>query len=152
MGWRIALEASRSLSLFSAHKETACSAYLDNQSVFLDQYPHVRHAVPLADAVALRNQPESEWDYRANYMTQNYLFPCNFVQSMTDHVYIHSVIPTGPGTSVFKCMMLIPASPEEVAENAKAERYWEANYNVVQQYLVKTSLSAKASSKDWPPG
>ena len=28
--------------------------------------------------------------------------------------------------------MLIPASPEEVAENAKAERYWEANYNVVR--------------------
>jgi hypothetical protein len=65
-------------------------------------------------------------------MTQNYLFPCNFVQSMTDHVYIHSVIPTGPGTCVFKCMMLVPASSKTAQENAKAERYWEANYNVVR--------------------
>jgi hypothetical protein len=92
----------------------------------------VRHAVPLANAVDLRGAPEAEWDYRANYMTQNYLFPCNFVQSMTDHVYIHSVIPTGPGTCVFKCMMLVPASSKTAQENAKAERYWEANYNVVR--------------------
>ena len=133
MGWRIALEGfQESYHFCSAHKHTACSAYLDNQSVFLDQYPHVRHAVPLANAVDLRGAPEAEWDYRANYMTQNYLFPCNFVQSMTDHVYIHSVIPTGPGTCVFKCMMLVPASSKTAQENAKAERYWEANYNVVR--------------------
>jgi phenylpropionate dioxygenase-like ring-hydroxylating dioxygenase large terminal subunit len=133
MGWRIALEGfQESYHFCSAHKHTACSAYLDNQSVFLDQYPHVRHAVPLANAFDLRGAPEAEWDYRANYMTQNYLFPCNFVQSMTDHVYIHSVIPTGPGTCVFKCMMLVPASSKTAQENAKAERYWEANYNVVR--------------------
>ena len=47
MGWRIALEGfQESYHFCSAHKHTACSAYLDNQSVFLDQYPHVRHAVP----------------------------------------------------------------------------------------------------------
>ena len=51
---------------------------------------------------------------------------------MTDHVYIHSVIPTGPGTCVFKCIMLIPAVPVDAAESAKAERYWEANYGVVR--------------------
>ena len=61
-------------------------------------------------------------------MTQNYLFPCNFVQAMTDHVYIHTIIPTGPGTCVFKCQMLIP----EPAKTEKVEKYWEANYNVVR--------------------
>ena len=62
-------------------------------------------------------------------MTQNYLFPCNFVQIMTDHVYVHSIIPTGPGTCVFKCMMLI----SEPANTDKAKQYWEKNYNVVKE-------------------
>ena len=47
MGWRIALEGfQESYHFCSAHKQTACSAYLDNQSVFVDHYPHFRHAVP----------------------------------------------------------------------------------------------------------
>ena len=62
-------------------------------------------------------------------MTQNYLFPCNFVQVMTDHVYVHSIIPTGPGTCVFKCMLLI----SEPANTEKAQLYWEKNYNVVKE-------------------
>ena len=133
MGWRIALEGfQESYHFCSAHKQTACSAYLDNQSVFVDHYPHFRHAVPLAQTVELQQQPEADWDYRANYMDQNYLFPCNFVQVMTDHVFIHSVIPTGPGKSVFKCIMLVPDDVDLSAEQrAKKTRYWEANYNVV---------------------
>lgn len=129
MGWRIALEGFQECYHFcSAHKHTACSSYLDNQSVFINQYPHVRHAVPLTKITELKDQPEASWDYRAFFMTQNYLFPCNFVQVMTDHVYIHTIIPTEPGKCVFKCIMLIP----EPAATEKAERYWEANYNVVR--------------------
>ena len=48
---------------------------------------------------------------------------------MTDHVYVHSIIPTGPGTCVFKCMMLI----SEPANTDKAKQYWEKNYNVVKE-------------------
>ena len=129
MSWRIALEGfQESYHFCSAHKHTACSTYLDNQSVFLDKYPHVRHAVPLARAAELGTVPNEEWDYRSNFMTQNYLFPCNFVQVMTDHVYIHSIFPKGPGRCVFQCLMLIP----EPAQTAKAERYWAANYEVVR--------------------
>jgi phenylpropionate dioxygenase-like ring-hydroxylating dioxygenase large terminal subunit len=134
MGWRIALEGfQESYHFCSAHKQTACSAYLDNQSVFVDHYPHFRHAVPLAKTVGLQERAESEWDYRATYMDQNYLFPCNFLQVMTDHVFVHSVIPTGSGKSVFKCMMLVPDDADLSAElQAKKARYWEANYNVVR--------------------
>lgn len=134
MGWRIALEGfQESYHFCSAHKQTACSAYLDNQSVFVDHYPHFRHAVPLAKTVELQERAESEWDYRATYMDQNYLFPCNFLQVMTDHVFVHSVIPTGPGKSVFKCIMLVPDAADLSAElQAKKARYWEANYNVVR--------------------
>ncbi len=129
MGWRIALEGFQECYHFcTAHKNTACSSYLDNQSVFINQYPHVRHAVPLTKITELSKQPESTWDYRPNFMTQNYLFPCNFVQVMTDHVYVHTIVPTEPGKCVFKCIMLIP----EPARTEKAERYWEANYNVVR--------------------
>lgn len=129
MGWRIALEGfQESYHFCAAHKNTACSAYLDNQSVFVDQYPHFRHAVPLTKISELKDEPENQWDYRANFMTQNYLFPCNFVQVMTDHVYIHTICPTGNGQCVFKCLMLIP----EVPQTEKAERHWEANYNVVR--------------------
>lgn len=129
MHWRIALEGfQESYHFCYAHKNTACSTYLDNQSVFRDQYPHVRHAVPLAKITKLKDQPEETWDYRANFMDQNYLFPCNFIQAMTDHVYIHTILPTGPNTCVFKCLMLIP----EPAQTEKAKRYWEANYNVVR--------------------
>ncbi|NKB97357.1 MAG: Rieske 2Fe-2S domain-containing protein [Pseudomonadales bacterium] len=129
MSWRLALEGfQESYHFCSAHKDTACSTYLDNQSVFLDQYPHIRHAVPLARISTLRDQSADSWDYRTNFMTQNYLFPCNFAQVMTDHVYIHTIIPTGPGRCVFKCMMLIPEEP--VSE--KTKRYWEANFNVVR--------------------
>ena len=130
MNWRIALEGFQENYHFcSAHKDTACSAYLDNQSVFLDKYPHVRHAVPLAQITQLKDQPNTSWDYRKNFMTQNYLFPCNFAQVMTDHVYIHSIFPTGPESCVFKCIMLIP----EPAISDKATKYWEANYNVVRE-------------------
>ena len=134
MGWRIALEGfPESYHFCSAHKQTACSAYLDNQSVFVDHYPHFRHAVPLAKTVELQERAESEWDYRATYMDQNYLFPCNFLQVMTDHVFVHSVIPTGPGKSVFKCIMLVPDAADLSEElQAKKARYWEANYNVVR--------------------
>ena len=134
MGWRIALEGfQESYHFCSAHKQTACSAYLDNQSVFVDHYPHVRHAVPLAQTVELQERAESEWDYRATYMDQNYLFPCNFLQVMTDHVFVHSVIPTGPGKSVFKCIMLVPDAADLSAElQAKKARYWEANQRVVR--------------------
>lgn len=129
MNWRLALEGfQESYHFCAAHKNTACSAYLDNQSVFLNQYPHVRHAVPLTRIVKLKDQDPDLWDYRANFMTQNYLFPCNFVQVMTDHVYIHTILPTGPDSCVFKCLMLIPEAPG----NEKAERHWEANHDVVR--------------------
>lgn len=129
MSWRFVVEAfQESYHFCSAHRDTACSNYLDNQSLFIDYGPHVRHNVPLPGAVGLRDQDESEWDYRANFMTQNYLFPANFVQVMTDHVYVHTILPTGPGTSVFQCMMLIPEAPA----TEKAERYWNRNYDVIR--------------------
>lgn len=129
MNWRIALEGFLETYHFcSAHKTTACASYLDNQSPFLNKYPHIRNAVPLSKITKLKEQDQQTWDYRSNFMTQNYLFPCNFVQVMTDHVYVHSIIPTGPGTCIFKCMMLIP----EPVANDKAQKYWEANRSVVR--------------------
>ena len=129
MSWRLALEGfHESYHFCSAHRDTACSNYLDNQSVWLDFEPHVRHAVPLPRILELRDQAEDTWEYRPNFMTQNYLFPANFVQAMTDHVYIHTIIPTGPGTCVFQCTMLIPEAPA----TDKAARYWERNYDVVR--------------------
>ncbi|MBT7647781.1 MAG: aromatic ring-hydroxylating dioxygenase subunit alpha, partial [Rhodospirillaceae bacterium] len=129
MSWRLALEGFlESYHFCSAHKHTACAGYLDNQSVFRDLYPHVRHAVPLPKALEMEGQAPEVWNYRPNFMTQNYLFPCNFVQVMTDHVYIHSIFPKGSGSCVFQCMMLVPEAPE----TEKAERYWNRNYKVVE--------------------
>ena len=52
MGWRLTLEGFQEYYHFcAAHKDTASSAYLNNQSVFIDQYPHIRHAVPLSRVV-----------------------------------------------------------------------------------------------------
>jgi len=130
MNWHIALEGFQENYHFcSAHKHTACSAYLDNQSVFVNQYPHVRHAVPLASVPKLTQQPRDDWSYRKNFMTQNYLFPCNFIQVMTDHVFIHTILPTGAKSCVFQCLMLIPEPPA----SEKAEKYWQANYDVVRK-------------------
>lgn len=129
MNWRIALEGfQESYHFCAAHKDTACSAYLDNQSVFINKYPHVRQAVPLTKATQLKESAIEEDAYRANFMTQNYLFPCNFVQVMTDHVYIHTIIPAGQGKCKFQCLMLIP----EASATEKASKYWEANYQVVR--------------------
>lgn len=129
MSWRLALEGfQESYHFCSAHRDTACSGYLDNQSVHLDFRPHVRHAVPLPGIEDLRGTDPGTWDYRPYFMTQNYLFPANFVQVMTDHVYVHTIIPTGPGTCVFQCMMLIPEAPA----TEKAERYWSKNYDLVR--------------------
>ena len=129
MSWRLALQGfQESYHFCSAHKHTACAAYLDNQSVFLDLYPHVRHAVPLPKIIELKEQAPENWSYRPNFMTQNYLFPCNFVQVMTDHIYVHSIFPTGPGACVFQCMMLIPETPT----SEKARRHWQRNYEVVR--------------------
>jgi len=129
MGWRVALEGfQESYHFCSAHKHTACSSYLDNQAVFLQQYPHVRHAVPMPGVVGLKDIEEEEWDYRPNFMTQNYLFPANFVQVMTDHIYVHTILPNGPGKCTFQCKMLIPEAPQ----SEKAERYWTKNYELVR--------------------
>lgn len=137
MNWRIALEGFLETYHFcSAHKDTACGAYLDNQSPFLNKYPHIRNAVPLARIKKLAELPKERWDYRANFMTQNYLFPCNFIQVMTDHVYIHTIVPTGPSSCVFKCLMLIPTPPA----TAKAEQHWDANLKVVREVFNEDFL------------
>lgn len=129
MNWRLALEGfQESYHFCSAHKHTACSGYLDNVSVHRNFEPHVRHAVPMPNVLDLKGEDPDTWDYRRRFMDQNYLFPANFVQVMTDHVYVHTIIPTGPGTCVFQCMMLIPEAPA----TEKAERYWQKNYDLIR--------------------
>jgi phenylpropionate dioxygenase-like ring-hydroxylating dioxygenase large terminal subunit len=130
MNWRLALEGfQESYHFCHAHRDTACSNYLDNQSVYLQKYPHVRHSVPLPVIERLRDQKPEEWDYRPYFMTQNFIFPANFIQVMTDHIYVHTILPTGHGTCTFQCMMLIPEAPQ----SEKAERYWRKNYEVVRE-------------------
>ncbi len=129
MSWRLALEGfQESYHFCSAHRDTACAAYLNNQSVHLNFDPHVRHAVPLPKVEELRERAPEDWEYRPYFMTQNYIFPANFVQVQTDHVYIHTIVPTGPGTCVFQCMMLIPETPQ----TEKSERYWNKNYELIR--------------------
>lgn len=129
MNWHLALEGfQESYHFCGAHEHTACSAYLDNQSSWLDKYPHVRHSVPLPKIVELKDVAPEDWQHRPYFMTQNYLFPCNFMQVMTDHVYIHTIIPTGVSSCIFKCMMLIPEAPK----TEKAQGYWEKNYDVIR--------------------
>lgn len=148
MNWHIALEGFQETYHFcSAHKHTACSAYLDTQCVHLDLYPHVRNAVPLSNIGKLADVPREEWSYRKHFMTQNYLFPCNFVQVMTDHVYIHTITPRGTGGCTFHCMMLIPEPPA----TEKAEKYWQANYDVVrtvfnEDFTIGEGIQAGLSS------
>lgn len=127
--WHVLIEGFQEQYHFChAHKHTACSTYLDTQGIYKNKYPHVRHSVPLARIVELREMPVEEWDYRKNFMDQNYVFPCNFMQVMTDHVYIHTVLPNGIENSIFQCMMLIPEAPA----TEKAEKYWKANYDVLR--------------------
>jgi phenylpropionate dioxygenase-like ring-hydroxylating dioxygenase large terminal subunit len=129
MGWRIALEGFQENYHFcSAHATTACSGYLDNQSLFRHFSPHWRHAVPMPSVLELKDQDPMSWEYRPHFMDQNYLFPANFVQVMTDHVYVHTIMPTGPGTCVFQCMMIVAEEPK----TEKAERYWKKNYDLVR--------------------
>ena len=144
MNWHIALEGFQEQYHFcTAHKHTACGAYLDNQGVFVDQYPHVRHAVPLSNFEKLRGLEPEQWNYRKSFMTQNYLFPCNFLQVMTDHVYVHSILPVSVDRCVFQCVMLIPETPS----SDKAEKHWAANYQVVrdvfeEDFLIGESIQA----------
>ncbi len=80
-------------------------------------------------------------------MTQNYLFPCNFIQVMTDQVYIHTITPVSPSRSIFQCHMLIPEAPQ----SPKAEQHWQANYDVVRRvfdedFKIGESIQAGLSS------
>jgi len=153
MNWHLALEGfQESYHFCGAHEHTACSAYLDNQSVWTDLYPHVRHSVPLPTIVELNNVAPQDWEHRPHYMTQNYVFPCNYVQVMTDHVYVHTIVPTGIDTCIFKCMMLIPEPPQ----SEKAERYWGKNYDVIRTVFnedfeigenIQKGLSAGANTE-----
>ncbi len=149
MSWRLALEGfQESYHFCSAHKHTACAGYLDNQSVHLNFGPHVRHAVPLPGVVELADQDPSDWDYRANFLTQNYLFPANFVQVQTDHIYIHTIIPTGPGTCVFQCIMLIPEAPA----SEKAERYWAKNHKLIRAVFEEDFVIGEGIQKGLATG
>ena len=68
MSWRLALEGfQESYHFCSAHRDTACSSYLDNQSVHMNFYPHVRHAVPLPSIEELREKPEAEYAIRKKF-------------------------------------------------------------------------------------
>jgi len=149
MSWRLALEGfQESYHFCAAHKHTACAGYLDNQSVWRNFRPHVRHAVPLPTIEELRDQPPETWDYRPYFMTQNYLFPANFVQVMTDHIYVHTIIPTGPGTCVFQCMMLIP----EVPKSDKAQRYWDKNYQIIRTVFEEDFVIGEGIQKGLATG
>lgn len=149
MSWRLALEGfQESYHFCYAHKDTACSGYLDNQSVHLDFGAHVRHAVPLPSVETLRDTPDEDWAYRPYFMTQNYLFPANFAQVMTDHVYIHTIIPTGNGTCVFQCMMLIPEAPQ----TEKAERYWAKNYDLIRVVFEEDFVIGEGIQKGFATG
>ena len=149
MSWRFAVEGfQESYHFCSAHKHTACSSYLDNQSVHLNFYPHVRHAVPLPSIEELRDRDQGSWEYRPYFMTQNYLFPANFVQVMTDHIYVHTIIPTGPGTCVFQCMMLIPEPPA----SEKAERYWTKNYDIIRTVFEEDFVIGEGIQKGLDTG
>jgi len=129
MSWRLLLEGfQESYHFCHAHRDTACAGYLDNQSVHYNYGPHVRHSLPQPNVEELRGLPEDEWTYRKYFMTQNYLFPANFVQVQNDHVYIHLVIPTGPGTCIFQCIMLTPEEPK----SEKALRYYNKNYDLIR--------------------
>lgn len=153
MNWHLALEGfQESYHFCGAHEHTACGAYLDNQSVWTDKYPHVRHSVPLPTVVELETTSPERWNPRPYFMTQNYIFPCNYAQVMTDHVYIHTIIPTGLDTCIFKCMMLIPEAPK----TEKAERHWQRNYDVVRTVFnedfeigenIQKGLSAGANNE-----
>ncbi len=148
MSWRLALEGfQESYHFCSAHRDTACSNYLDNQSVWSSYQPHMRHSVPLPQVLKLRDQPEDEWDYRPNFMTQNFVFPANFVQSMTDHVYVHTILPTGQGTCAFHCMMLVPKGTE--VDKAK---YWRANYDVVRTVFDEDFAIGEGIQKGFEAG
>ena len=81
-------------------------------------------------------------------MTQNFVFPANFVQAMTDHVYVHTIIPTGPGTCVFQCMMLVPEEPA----TEKAERYWRANYDVVRRVFDEDFTIGEGIQRNFDAG
>lgn len=149
MSWRLALEGfQESYHFCSAHRESACSNYLDNQSVWSDYGPHVRHSVPLPSLLDLRDVPEDDWEYRRHFMTQNFVFPANFVQAMTDHVYVHTIIPTGVGTCVFQCMMLVPEAPT----TEKAERYWRANYDVVRRVFDEDFVIGEGIQRNFEAG
>ena len=58
----------------------------------------------------------------------SFVFPANFVEVMTDHLYIHTIVPTGPGTCRFHCMMLVSEEPK----TEKAQRYWQKNYDLIR--------------------
>lgn len=149
MSWRIAVEGfQESYHFCSAHRESACSNYLDNQSVWADYGAHIRHSVPLPSLLQLREVPEEEWTYRPHFMTQNYVFPANFVQAMTDHVYIHTIVPTGAGTCVFNCMMLVPEAPS----TEKAERYWRANHDVVRRVFDEDFAIGEGIQRNFDAG
>ncbi|MGG7568491.1 aromatic ring-hydroxylating oxygenase subunit alpha [Rhodovulum sp. DZ06] len=149
MSWRLALEGfQESYHFCHAHRDTACAGYLDNQSVHLDFGPHVRHAVPLPKVQELRDADPADWTYRPYFMTQNYLFPANFFQVMTDHVYIHTIIPTGPGTCIFNCMLMIPEAPA----TEKAERYWAKNYSLIRTVFEEDFVIGEDIQKNFATG
>ena len=149
MSWRLALEGfQESYHFCSAHRNTACAAYLNNQSVHLNFGPHVRHAVPLPKVEELRGQNSDDWEYRPYFMTQNYIFPANFVQVQTDHVYVHTIIPTGPGTCTFQCMMLIPNG----TNTEKSERYWNKNYQLIRTVFEEDFVIGEGIQKGLDAG
>lgn len=129
MSWRFLIEAfQESYHFCHAHKNTACSVYLDNQSLHYNYGPHVRHSLPTPQIDELREKSPEDWEFRPYFMTQNYIFPANFVQVQTDHIYIHTIIPTGPDSCLFQCMMLIAEEPK----SEKAERYFNKNYELIR--------------------
>lgn len=126
--WKVMLDGFLEGYHFAyAHRDSAFQMYLDNQGVYDDLYPHVRYFIARRSIAALKDADPKSWNIRPHALMVHYVFPNTFVQTLADHMFVHTVYPAGTGSCVFRHQLFV----EELPKDEKAKAHWDFNANLV---------------------
>lgn len=136
LNWKLAIDTFlESYHLPVLHKASVGPIFVGNLAPYDAFGRHGRLVAVRRKLLALREQPESEWDLIPNSGLLYLLFPNTVLIQQADHVELWQAWPADddPGRCTVTLSFLIP----EPAANAAATRHWEANLELAVRTVTE---------------
>lgn len=121
------------------HRQTISSLFLPGVGLVDGFGPHLRVVYPRRSVLALRGEPESQWNLLKHCIVIYVLFPNTLVNWQGDHLEIWRVFPgrTGnPGECVAESSLYTP----EPVQSDSAREHWRRNMDLLIRTVVNEDL------------